>query len=95
MADRGRDFAEVAAEAAATVRESLSDQDLSIPDSGPATAEGSVREAEARVAAAREEMARAVEAVYLEAVEALNPCFTTADTLWHESEARKRLEGRR
>ena len=44
---------------------------------------------------AREEMARAVEAAYLEAVEALNPCFTTADTLWHESEARKRLEGRR
>ena len=42
-----------------------------------------------------EEMARAVEAAYLEAVEALNPCFTTADTLWHESEARKRLEGRR
>jgi hypothetical protein len=35
-----------------------------------------------------------VEEAFKEAVEMLNPCFTNADTLWHESKALKKLTER-
>ncbi len=35
-----------------------------------------------------------VEEAFKEAVEMLGPCWTNADTLWHDSEARKRLTER-
>jgi len=35
-----------------------------------------------------------VEEAFKEAVEMLGPCWTSADTLWHDSKARKRLTER-